>query len=138
MARQPNEPVGGAGGPEVEPPADPGAAVMPAGGTQAARPEPAEPDITRERTRTSVTFTSLIAGLVLLILLLVFILENTKSVQVSYFGASGRVSLGIALLLSAVAGALIVGLAGVARLVQLRRRIRRGRRGRRGSPSGRR
>ena len=39
---------------------------------------------------------------------LVFILENTKSVAISYFGAHGHMALGIALLLAAVVGALLV------------------------------
>ncbi len=76
------------------------------------------------RTRTGVAFNSLVAGAVVLILLLVFILENTKSVSVSYFGATGHISLGVALLLAAVGGALLVGLTGAARVVQLRHRIR--------------
>lgn len=77
-----------------------------------------------KRTRTSVAFNSLVAGAVVLILLLVFILENTQSVKISYFGASGHISLGVALLLAAVGGALLVGLAGAARVLQLRRRIK--------------
>lgn len=83
-------------------------------------------DTTRHgRTRTSVTFNSLVAGTIVLILLLVFILENTQSVKISYFGATGHISLGVALLLAALGGALLVGLAGAARVVQLRHRLKR-------------
>ncbi len=78
-----------------------------------------------ERTRTSVAFNSLLAGAIVLILLLVFILENTQSVKISFFGASGHIPLGVALLLAAVGGALLVGLAGAARVLQLRHRIKR-------------
>lgn len=70
-------------------------------------------------------FNSLVAGAIVLVLLLVFILENTQSVKISYFGATGHISLGVALLLAAVGGALLVGLAGGARVLQLRRRIKR-------------
>lgn len=77
-----------------------------------------------QRTRTSGLFKSLVAGAVVLVLLLVFILENTRSVPISYFGATGRMPLGVALLLAAVAGALLVGIVGTARIVQLRRRVR--------------
>jgi uncharacterized integral membrane protein len=77
------------------------------------------------RTRTSATFKSLIAGTVVLVLLLVFILENTQRVKVTYFGASGHLPLGVALLLAAVAGALIVGIVGSARIFQLRKRTKR-------------
>ncbi len=64
----------------------------------------------------------------MLVLLLVFILENTKSVPISYFGATGHLSLGVALLLAAVAGAVLAGFLGTARILQLRRHMRRTRR----------
>ena len=79
----------------------------------------------RERTRTSVAFNTLLAGAVVLILLLVFILENTHSVKISYFVADGHIAFGVALLLAAVGGALLVGLVGAARVLQLRHRMRR-------------
>jgi uncharacterized integral membrane protein len=72
-----------------------------------------------------VAFNSLLAGVVVLILLLVFILENTQRVKISYFGATGHISLGVALLVVAVGGALLVGLAGAARVLQLRQRLKR-------------
>lgn len=77
------------------------------------------------KTRTSTAFSSLVAGAVVLILLLVFILENTQSVKISYFGAGGHISLGVALLLAAVGGALLVGILGVARIAQVRRHAKR-------------
>jgi uncharacterized integral membrane protein len=72
-----------------------------------------------------VTFNALLAGAVVLLLLLVYTLENTQSVKITYFGADGHIALGIALLLAAVGGALLVGLVGAARLLQLRRRMHR-------------
>jgi uncharacterized integral membrane protein len=66
-----------------------------------------------------------VAGAIVLILLLVFILENTQSVEVSYFGASGHVALGVALLLAAVGGALLIGILGAARIAQVRRHAKR-------------
>jgi uncharacterized integral membrane protein len=66
-----------------------------------------------------------VAGAVVLLLLLIFILENTQRVKVSYLGADGHLPLGVALLLAAAGGALIVGLVGIARIVQLRARTRR-------------
>jgi len=80
------------------------------------------------RTRTSGAFKGVLAGIVVLVLLLVFILENTKSVAISYFGAHAHVALGVALLFAAVAGALLVGLLGAARVVQLRRGAKRAKR----------
>jgi uncharacterized integral membrane protein len=66
-----------------------------------------------------------VAGAIVLVLLLVFILENTQSVEVSYFGVSGHIALGVALLLAAVGGALLVGLLGLARIAQVRRHTKR-------------
>ncbi|HET8673788.1 MAG TPA: lipopolysaccharide assembly protein LapA domain-containing protein [Thermoleophilaceae bacterium] len=80
------------------------------------------------RTRTSAAFKALILALIVLILLLVFILENTQRVKVSYFGATGHLPLGVALLLAAVGGAIITASVGGARIVQLRRQARRSRR----------
>jgi uncharacterized integral membrane protein len=76
-------------------------------------------------TRTGTAFKTLIAGAIVLILLLVFILENTRSVKIAYFGAGFRLPLGVALLLAAIGGALLVGITGTARIVQMRRHVRR-------------
>jgi len=63
-----------------------------------------------------------------LLLLLIFILQNSRTVDVSFFGAHGHLPLGVALLLAAVAGILLIGLPGAARIVQLRATARRHRR----------
>ncbi len=65
---------------------------------------------------------------VVLLLLLIFILQNGATVQVSYLGAHGRLPLGVAMLLSTVCGVLLVVLAGAARISQLRTTARRHRR----------
>ncbi len=78
-------------------------------------------------TRTGTAFKSLIAGAIVLILLLVFILENTKSVKIAYFGAGFQLPLGVALLLAAIGGALLAGILGTARILQLHRHVRRNR-----------
>jgi uncharacterized integral membrane protein len=75
-------------------------------------------------TRTARVHNGLIAGAVVLILLLVFIIENTESVKIAYFGIGFHLPLGVALLLAAIGGALLVGIVGTARIVQLRRRVR--------------
>jgi len=62
---------------------------------------------------------------VVLLLLLVFILENERKVDIAFFGAHGHLPLGVALLLAAVAGALLVLIPGTVRIVQLRRTARR-------------
>ena len=82
-------------------------------------------DGTIPRTRVSATYVALMCSLLVLVLLLVFILENTRRIPVTFFGATGHLPLGIALLLAAIAGALVLGIAGTARILQLRRRVRR-------------
>jgi len=62
---------------------------------------------------------------VVLLLLLIFILENSRSVDVAFFGAHGHLPLGVALLLAAVLGILLVVIPGTARIIQLRRTARR-------------
>jgi len=81
-----------------------------------------------ERTRTSTLWTSVVVAAIVLLLLLIFILQNQQDVDISYFGASGSLPLGVALLFSAVGGALLVVLLGTARILQLRHVARRHRR----------
>ena len=72
--------------------------------------------------------TLIIAGAVVLVLVLIFIIENAHAVTIVYFGAHLRLSLAVALLLAAVGGALIMAAAGTARITQLRLSMRRSRR----------
>jgi lipopolysaccharide assembly protein A len=58
----------------------------------------------------------------------VFILENSQQVNIGYFGAHGHLPLGVALLLAAVLGILLVVIPGAGRMIQLRRTARRHRR----------
>ena len=65
---------------------------------------------------------------VVLLFLLIFIVQNSATVNIAYFGAHSRLSLGVALLLSAVCGGLLVILTGAARISRLRTVARRHRR----------
>lgn len=80
------------------------------------------------RTRVGATWVAAAIFAVILLLLLIFILENGHIVAVSFFGASGHLPLGVALLLAAVLGVLLVAIPGTARIVQLRITARRHRR----------
>ena len=55
-----------------------------------------------------------------LLLLLIFVLQNGQRVDVSFLGIHGQLPLGVALLLAAVFGVVLVALPGTARIVQLR------------------
>lgn len=78
-----------------------------------------------EPTRTSGIWGASIAFAVLLLLLLIFILQNNRSVPLQFLGFDGSMPLGVAMLLAAVLGALLVAMAGVARVLQLRRVAKR-------------
>ena len=70
----------------------------------------------------------LIAGFIGLIVVMIFIIQNAHSVNISFLGAHLRLSLAVALFLAAIAGALIMAAAGTARITQLRLVLRRNRR----------
>ena len=91
-------------------------------------PPPAAPPLKIKRTRTSGVWVAVGFFAVVLLLLLIFILQNGTQVSVNYLGAHGHLPLGVALLLSAVCGVLLVVLAGAARISQLRAVARRHRR----------
>jgi lipopolysaccharide assembly protein A len=91
------------------------------------RPAPAAPR-RRLKTRISGMRTALIAGAAVLIVVLIFIIQNARAVNISFLGAHLRLSLAVALLLAVIAGALIMAAAGTARITQLRMIMRRDRR----------
>ena len=97
-----------------------------------ANAEPTLPQHTIEPTRTSMVWTMVGIGVVLLVAILVFILQNGQRVRVRFLMANGTLPLGVGLLfaalLGALLGALLVLVAGAARVLQLRVVARRHRR----------
>jgi len=79
-------------------------------------------------TRASAVWVATAAALLLLVMLIVFILQNPTRVEVQYLGFSGSLSLGMALFIAAVGGGVVVAIAGIARVTQLRLHARRTRR----------
>jgi uncharacterized integral membrane protein len=77
------------------------------------------------RSRTSGAWTALIVAGVLLVLLIVFIAQNTDDVHISFFGWDGTAPLAVALLIATAAGVLITAVVGTLRIWQLRRRVKR-------------
>jgi len=115
-----------AGGPEPAP-ADNSVPAEP----EVAAPADAEPTLaehTIEPTRTSMVWTMVGIGVVILVAILVFILQNGQRVQVRFLMVDGTLPLGVALLFAALLGALLVLVAGAARVLQLRVVARRHRR----------
>ena len=78
------------------------------------------------RSRTGGLWVGLILSALVLLLLLVFILQNGDPVQISFFAFHGVLPTGVALLLAAIAGILLVAIPGSIRSLQLRRAARRG------------
>jgi uncharacterized integral membrane protein len=110
-------------------PAEPGTEALPVpqtapgpvGGTTATGTAP-----TVRPSRTGGLWVGLILSALVLLLLLVFILQNGEPVQISFFALEGVLPTGVALLLAAIAGILLVAIPGSIRILQLRRAARRG------------
>ncbi|MDL9936262.1 LapA family protein [Gordonia sp. ABSL1-1] len=78
-----------------------------------------------EHTRTRATFYGLVIGAIILILLLVFILQNLESQAITLLFWTVDLPVGVSLLIAAIAGALIVALIGGLRMLQMRRALKK-------------
>jgi uncharacterized integral membrane protein len=78
-------------------------------------------------TRISRAWAAVIVAAVLGVALIDFIVQNTRSVRIEFFGASGKMPVAVALLGAALVGAFLVLTVGIARTTQLRIATRRGR-----------
>lgn len=105
---------------EIEPATEETAPVHPT----SVEPTPAQPTKVKGSIAAS-TWIALIIGFLLLILLIVFILQNQQSVELNIFAWSGAFPAGIAFLLFAIGGALFMALIGGWRMLELRRQIKR-------------
>jgi uncharacterized integral membrane protein len=76
--------------------------------------------------RTSGVYAAVIGLAVVLILLIIFIAQNTRRTTVSFLWLDGQVPVAVALLIAAAAGLFLALLASALRILQLRRRVRRG------------
>lgn len=77
------------------------------------------------RTRFSGLWVGATIAAVVLLVLLVFIIQNSQQAAISFFGAHGHLPLGVALLLAAICGVLLVAVPGYGRIIQLRRALKR-------------
>ena len=89
---------------------------------EAEKPYPGE-----RQTRLSGAWTALVIGIVLLIVILVFILQNLQSVEVHFLFLQGQLPLAVALLFAMILGAVVVLAFGAGRILQLRLVARRSR-----------
>src|SRR6266550_3587136 len=88
---------------------------LPVPDTDVSGPLPGE-----RRTRLSGAWTAIVIGLIALVVILVFILQNQQSVEVTFLMLSGHLPLAVALLFALILGAVIVFAFGAARILQLR------------------
>lgn len=71
------------------------------------------------------TWVALILGILLLILLLVFIMQNQESAELQLFAWTMNFPIGVGMLLAAIVGALVMACVGGIRIMQLRRQVAR-------------
>jgi uncharacterized integral membrane protein len=83
-------------------------------------PAPARPAASASPTRTSMAWAGVWTAAVVAIMFIVFLLQNTTGVKVSFLGLHGTLPLAVALLIALVAGILLTLVVGTARITQLR------------------
>jgi putative membrane protein len=74
-------------------------------------------------TRISAAWVGVCAAAAVLVVLIVFMLQNTRSVEITFLGMHGALPLALALLIAGVGVAIIAMVVGTARITQLRRRL---------------
>jgi uncharacterized integral membrane protein len=105
---------------EVEPIPAPGSTAPP-------EPAPLEPAPVRQPmfTRISAAWLGVWAGVLVVVLLIIFIGQNTAGVRIRFLWMDGVIPTALALLIAGVGGAIIAMAVAAARIVQLRRLVRR-------------
>jgi uncharacterized integral membrane protein len=78
-----------------------------------------------QATKVSGVWIGLIATALFVILLVIFIAQNSRRVTIHFFGWHGQFSLALTILLAAVLGVLLVAIPGSLRILQLRRALRK-------------
>jgi uncharacterized integral membrane protein len=109
-------------------PATEGAGTAPNSAATPATAAPAPGFDSQGRVRASKVsgvWVGLIGTALFLILLVVFVAQNSRRVSLHFFGWHGQFSLALTILLSAVIGVLLVAIPGTVRIVQLRSALRK-------------
>ncbi|SDS60170.1 lipopolysaccharide assembly protein LapA domain-containing protein [Jiangella sp. DSM 45060] len=78
------------------------------------------------RSRTGAVWVGICVTVLVLGLLIVFIAQNTETVDVTFLWMNGTVPLAVALLIAAAGAGLLAAIVGTIRIAQLRRLSRRG------------
>ena len=93
--------------------------------TEPTRPAPAPSADPLRGSRTSGLWIAVVSSAIVLVLLIIFIAQNTSPVAVQFLGWEGETPLAVALLIATVGGLFLAAIAGTMRIWQLRRRVRR-------------
>jgi putative membrane protein len=105
------------------------AAPAPSGEASAGQGNPAPPPSQpRQRvrgTRTGRVWVGVCAAALITVALIIFMIQNTHTVQVTFLGMTGSTSLALMLLIAAVGGILLTLILGSARILQLRHAVRK-------------
>lgn len=122
---QPVDPTPTAGTEPVSRPSEPAPAPRRRAETSEQPRTPEIEDVKTGGGKTAGIWIALILGAVVLILLLIFVIQNNVKATFEYFGAQFDLPLGVAMLLAAIAGALVMALVGSVRILQLSWTIRK-------------
>jgi putative membrane protein len=76
------------------------------------------------RTRTGATWVGICVGAIVLVALVIFMMQNTAQVDVTFLGMHGSAPLALMLLIAGVGVGIIALVVGTLRIGQLKRRIR--------------
>lgn len=106
-------------------PVAPAPSSEPPPGPASPAPAPAQGRQRVRGTRTGRTWVAVCAGALITVALIIFMLQNTHTVQVNFLGLTGSTSLALMLLIAAVGGVLLTLILGSARIVQLRHAVRK-------------
>jgi uncharacterized integral membrane protein len=118
------------------PPGYPQAAQAPVGPPPAGTQQPVTPAATSQtpgvdrrgrvrRSRASYLWVGMIIAALVLILLLIFIAQNSQTVSIHFLGFNGHLSFAVAVLIAAVCGLLLVAIPGTIRILELRKSLKR-------------
>lgn len=87
-------------------------------------PQPAPP-VRMRPTRTGAAWVALAVAALLAVLLIIFLVQNTRSIEISFLWMTATTPLAVALLIAAVGSVLLTLILGTARIAQLRRLVRK-------------
>jgi|GEM_PF-2769843 uncharacterized integral membrane protein len=90
-----------------------------------AAPKPAGKTASPRVTRAAVIWSAVAVSLAVLVLLIIFFIQNQDMVAVKFLGWEGRLAQGVAFFIAAVGGGILVAIAGGTRILQLRRNEKR-------------